>query len=121
MRSCVIYENRKILQYNAIAYSTSLINPLSNLCEVSNILKCNHINSGHILFDLLLSNGENFNRFVAGYYNGIELERESLEIIQISDIEILKVINLFYKGNSDYFKNSALTTSQKCRYFLGRL
>ena len=120
MQNFIIYEDKKIQNYDMIAYSTSFVNPLSDIKELSNELHTEIRKIGYILFDLLLSNGESFNRFVVGYYNGNELERNSLQIIEINDDSTLKDINSFYKENKSYLNKGVLTSSQKYRYALGR-
>ena len=56
-------EYHKHNKYLAVIYSSSYINPFDSIKEINNDMKRNSSKEGFVLFDLLLSNGNNFNRF----------------------------------------------------------
>lgn len=102
-------------KYSAIIYSTSFYNPLENVNDISKDLSHNLFNSCFILFDLLLSNGNSFNRFVEVYFNGKEIEKSSIHIVTINNTSNLSYINSHYKNRFHDINNSILSPSEKLK------
>ena len=114
MRSYNIIYNPKG-KYSAIVYPVSYINPIDDIESISNDLK-KHIPVGsYVLFDLLMSNGDNINRFFEVIYDGSELKTSSLRIINLSD-EQLHVMNMYYRGKTKELSNSILTPRERFRF-----
>jgi hypothetical protein len=55
---------RKYNKYSAVIYSASYVNPFDSIAEITAEIKKHLTGTGFLLFDLLLSNGDSFNRFV---------------------------------------------------------
>lgn len=112
------YEIKRIknIDFSAIVYSISYENPLQDIERIS----CDLLSDFHapcdVLFDLLLSNGEEFNRFALGHFDGRKLIYESLKIIEIEDINLMKQINSYYSGKFNILKNSVLSLHQITKY-----
>lgn len=68
-----------------------------------------------MLFDLLLSNGDNFNRFAEAYYDGSDLSTDSISIADISS-EQLKGLNIYYRGKTKELSKSVLSTKERFRF-----
>lgn len=113
---------QRIDEYNAVAYATSYINPLSNLSETSNELSNKIDGSCNILFDLLLSNGNSYNRFVYCKFDGNTIMRETIDIIDknemkhIYEIEIARHYSNFSEIN---YSNSVLSKHDIGQLFFG--
>lgn len=102
--------------YPIVIYSVPYINPLENIDDISSALsKCN-VKPCNVLFDLLLSNGDEFNRFASGYFDGTKINYNSLEIINLNNCDIIKSINSYYKDNISCLNNGVLTSSQKLKF-----
>lgn len=95
-----------------VVFATSCCNPLSNMDQLSNELSHTIQESCDILFDLLLSNGDSYNRFVMCKFDGTAIVRESIDIINEECLElnyrecITHHYNQFSKVN---YMNSALS------------
>ena len=68
-----------------------------------------------ILVDLLLCNGNNFNRFVKFFFDGNNIDRASIKITKLNQFEE-KDVNEFYKKNRTIIKNGVLTPSEYLKY-----
>ena len=79
-------EYRKYNKYLAVIYSSSNINPFDSIKEINNEMKHNSLKEGFVLFDLLLSNGNNFNRFFEAYFDGQEIKKESITVVVSKEI-----------------------------------
>ncbi len=102
--------------YPIIIYSVSYLNPLEELGKVADALHSCFQEPSQVLFDLLLSNGEESNRFVQGYFDGEKIAYSSLKCISIDNAEELKQINQFYKSKFAYLNNSVLTAKQRFKF-----
>lgn len=102
-------------RYDAIIYANSYISPIQDINEISLELSRLHI-EGVVLFDMLLANGDNFNRFAEVYYDGTQIHLEKMEIIEVYDKCFLNEVNCFYKQNIDLLDNSVLSLSQRFSY-----
>lgn len=111
--SIVYRENKK---YAVVIYSNSYINPIQDLKEISMEIR-KHINTEcPVLFDMLLSNGENFNRFAEAFFDGTEILFESIQVVEMNDLIFLNEINTFYKRNMKALNNSVLSPSERFKY-----
>ena len=106
----------KCNKYSAIVYSVSYINPFEEILDISLEIKKTLSDGGFVLFDLLLSNGDSFNRFAEAYFDGREIKKDSINIISLDNVMELRQINLHYKGCSSELNNSVLTPSERFKY-----
>lgn len=106
----------KYNKYSAVIYSTSYRSPFDSIGSITEELRINLSEAGFILFDLLLSNGDSFNRFVEAYFDGKEIKRDSISVISINDMKQLKQINSHYNGHFDELNNSVLSPSERPKY-----
>ena len=110
----IVYLNDEL--YKVIIYSNSYINPIQYWKEISEEIQKSVNKEVIILFDMLLSNGENFNRFAKAVFDGKEIQFNTIEIINITDEKLLKKINSFYNKKIRILNNSVLTSSQKYKF-----
>ena len=108
---CIDYRNCN--KYNAIVYASSYINPFENLVEINKDISDKVKQKCFILFDLLLTNGDNFNRFVEAYYDGNAIVEDTIKVVSISSE--LEDINSHYKGRNTEVNNSVLSPGEKYR------
>ena len=102
-------------KYSAVIYPVSYLNPIDELSMISKELRNKIPCNSYILFDLLLSNGDNFNRFAEAFYDGNELKDSSINITQISG-EQLHGLNMYYHGRTKDLNNSVLTPRERFKY-----
>lgn len=95
-----------------VVYAISFENPLHDLVDISKELSLIVHSPCDILFDLLLSNGDEFNRFFLGKFDGEKIDFDSLEIYEMKNETLLKKINGFYCGKYNYLRNSILSMRQ---------
>lgn len=103
--------------YEAVICATSYINPVENLSDISKDLK--GTKPGRILFDLLLANSDEFNRFAEGQFNGQKISYSSLRTVKINDQDTLKHTNSFYTQNKQLLNNGILSSGEKLRFARG--
>lgn len=96
-----------------IVYAISFENPLHELDDISKELSLLVHSPCDILFDLLLSNGDEFNRFVLGRFDGTTVDYDSLRVIDLDDTVLVQKINSYYHGKYDYLNNSVLSMRQR--------
>lgn len=106
---------KKYGKYSAVIYPVSYINPLEEINQISKDIKNNLKRGDCVLLDLLLSNGDNFNRFAEFYYNGNEVEMSSVSVIDVSNDE-LQMLNQYYKGRVKELSNSVLSPKERFKY-----
>lgn len=106
----------KCYKYSAVVYSASYINPFESIADITDEMKVNLSNAGFVLFDLLLSNGDSFNRFAEAYFDGHEIKRDTICVVSLNDKKQLKRINSHYRGRTAELNNSVLTPSEKYKY-----
>ena len=99
-------EFTKYDKYSAVIYSTSYVNPFESIEDITADIKKDLAGEGYILFDLLLSNGDCFNRFTEAYYDGHEIKSDSISIVSFDD---KKILNTHYRGRTHELNNSVLT------------
>lgn len=102
-------------KYSAIVYPTSYLNPIEDLQSISVELK-KHLTAGcYVLFDLLLSNGDNFNRFAEAYYDGDDIRTSDISITKIPSGEV-QGLNMYYQGKTKELSKSVLTAKERYRF-----
>ena len=106
-------------KYQAVIYSISYNNPIQDIREISEYIRKQTNIAGYVLFDLLLSNGENFNRFAEGYFDGYEIKYNSLKVVEVHDANTLQDINSYYKKNRQVLNNGIPSPSEKYKYAKG--
>ncbi len=94
-----------------IVFSISEIKPYEELNQLEHELS-NKKFEGNVIFDLLLSNGNNSNRFMEALFDGKKLKRSSFNIINVDKKIKRKSVN-FYKLHLHLIENSILSSSQK--------
>ncbi len=102
-------------KYSAIIYPVSYLNPMEDIQAISVELK-NHLAAGcYVLFDLLLSNGDNFNRFAEVYYDGNDIQTSAVNIAEIPSAEV-KGLNMYYRGKIKELSRSVLSAKERFRF-----
>ena len=71
-----------------IIFSRSYISPLSQYKRIEQELRDKNY-TGPVIFDLLMTNGDEFNRFIEIYFNGTSLDMISTKIVFASDAVIM--------------------------------
>ena len=94
------YEIKQIKStfFSTVVYAISFENPLQELSSISRELTSIIHKPCNVLFDLLLSNGDEFNRFVLGKFDGTNIDYDSLRII---DLENAGFVEITTKKNTD--------------------
>lgn len=116
MKSFVISSEKKD-KYKAVIYATSIYSPFDELEDISEELrKCGVLEAGELLFDLLLSNGNCFNRFVTAHFDGRRINRNSLSVINIEDKELVSAVNCFYTKNLELLSNGVLSRKDYMKF-----
>lgn len=116
MLSYTIESNMQNDKYGVVIYSLSYNNPLHDINSISLSLRQQRTSPSYVLFDLLLSNGVNFNRFVEGYFNGQTITFDSLSIVDIDDRYQIEYINSYYRNNPAVLNKGVLSASEKMRF-----
>lgn len=109
-------EYNKIKKYSAVVYSASYVNPMDEVASISECIKKCVKGEGLILFDLLLSNGNSYNRFAEAIFNGKEIIKESIHVVERIQNEEYKKIDLHYTNRLQELYNSVLTESEINKY-----
>lgn len=95
-----LYQVEMISEQVVVIFCTTYINPISYLPIIEEDLsKINF--SGKIIFDLLLSNGYNSNRFVEADVIEAKVNRRSMKVIDSSTLDecLLGKTHEFYKSH----------------------
>ena len=103
-------------KYSIVVYSVSYINPFVDLNDISNKIKETSPVSGFVLFDLLLSNGDSFNRFAEAYFDGMEIKKGTISVVSLHNEKQLTQINSHFKGRFAELNNSVLSPSERLRF-----
>lgn len=84
-------------KYSYIFYSTSFESSANDKISILKILKEKKIDKGYIVLDLLLSKGNNFNRFVEIYVENTKIQK--IQLLKEVDNEIKNISFEFYLKN----------------------
>ncbi|WP_098466049.1 type II toxin-antitoxin system RnlB family antitoxin [Pseudomonas lurida] len=95
-----------------VVTATSYENPLASLPIIASEMRntC-HSSKEIVLFDLLCSNGEEWNRFASMNYNGTEFEKNTLHIISKCAIpaDFIETQSRFFDKHPEYLLDSVLS------------
>ena len=114
-----LVELLKIDNTNFIVYATSYLNPLSDMWETSREIACVVDKPCQLLFDLLLANGDSYNRYAVCKFDGKDILRDSIDVIEEAkiDVSLINKMKEYYKGlNKSRYANSALS-----KYEIGKI
>lgn len=103
---------QKVNSSTVIIYATSYFNPLSDLEQLSKELNRNIDVSCNLLFDLLLSNGDSYNRFVTCKFDGRKIIRDSIDVIGEECLETTYkniIFDHYNRLSKKNYANSALS------------
>ena len=108
-----IFQNgNKEFQY--VVFSTFFMSPLDFLEEIEEELSIQTNEEKEVIFDLLLSNGNNSNRYGKAIYDGKKFKHGSFEVISIPKDDKLREFSMqYYKEHANYVNNSILSSAQK--------
>ena len=109
----IIY--KKYGKYSAIIYPVSYVSPFEEINQISEDLKKNLKCGDCVLFDLLLSNGDNFNRFAEFCYDGIGINKNLVNVITVPGKD-LKELNQYYKGRVKELSKSVLAPNERFKF-----
>ena len=102
-------------KYSAIVYATSYLNPIEDIRSITMELK-KHLPAGcYVLFDLLLANGDNFNRFAEVYYDGTDIQPCDISIINLPSADV-QGLNMYYRGRTKELSKSVLSKREQFRF-----
>jgi hypothetical protein len=101
-----------------LVLSKTYINPISYLPSIEEKLIASSRN-GKVVFDLLLTNGNAFNRFVETVITNGVIDRKTMKVINIAelDIDVLDRVASYYRQNKSLIEsNQILFDDEKSRY-----
>jgi hypothetical protein len=102
------YRVKKYTDIGYIVYSTSVHNPTDCISEIEReLIKTTY--KGNVIFDLLLANGNNFNRYLTAYFDGINFNSESYQLISNPKDDLKQKSIDFYQKNIELLENSILS------------
>ncbi len=104
--------NTSIARYRCIVFATSYVNPMDQKDALEKDLMRIGI-KGKILFDLLLSHGNNQDRYFEAFFNGEKINEESLKSTKSVSKKIKKLSSDFFLAKQHYLDNSVLSRAQK--------
>lgn len=110
------YEVKKVSDSFVLVLSKSYETPLSYLGYIEEDLNTLEF-TGKVLFDLLLCDGNVYNRFAEGYFKDGEIDYSSMRVVdhvEVSD-SILHASNSFYKANEDLLERSYILLDEDKR------
>lgn len=108
----------KVIELNKSSYDIMVIaesyeSPLESLDEVAEELRKNSYVGKRILFDSLLSIGNNDERFTEAYFED-DFVYDTFAYVKILKGDMIRnMSSLFFKNNSNYLDNSVLTKFQR--------
>ena len=98
--------------YKYVVLATSYENPMDELENIEDELKAKEY-SGRVLFDLLLCNGMNSNRFIEMNFDGNYFDLSSSIIIENPNKFIKEDIHQYLKDKPALLENSVLPEAQR--------
>jgi len=120
MNACYKILETKLKSYTHIIFSISYMNPIDQKEEIEEDLKKIGV-SGKILFDLLLSHGNNPDRFYEASFDGEKINEDSLKAARSISKTIKRLSMGFYREQNHCLENSILSKAQKFLIKSGRL
>ena len=107
------FEIKKIeTKQEYIVLSTSYMSPLDELFDLEEKLHQLEY-KGIIVFDLLLCNGLEQNRFLETFFDGNFIDLSSISILDQVDEKIEEISRSFYRENPHILENGILTDAHK--------
>jgi hypothetical protein len=103
--------------YKYVVFATSYENPVGELDEIEYDLATKKY-SGIVLFDLLLCNGMNSNRYIEMVFDGEHFDIFTSRVLKKPSEMIEEFINQYLKNKPLLLQNSVLPNAQ--RYLLQR-
>jgi len=97
--------------YKFIVLAISYVNPVDELDEIEKELYNKRFN-GKVLFDLLLCNGINKNRYVEINFNGERFDTSSLKLIESITRSSKEIVSEYFKEHPIYIESSVLPKAQ---------
>lgn len=94
-----------------VVTATSYENPLSSLSIIASEMRNTyHASKEIVLFDLLCSNGKEWNRFASINYNGTDFEKNTFNIVSVCDIpaDLIETQTRFFEVHPEYLLDSVL-------------
>lgn len=110
------YEIRPMSDGFVVVLSTTFETPLDYAGEIASCLNAMGF-AGTMLFDLLLCNGNVYNRFVKGTFKDGEIDYSSMKVIdhvEISDA-VLDISTSFYRANKALLEKSYILLDEDKR------
>lgn len=101
--------------YDFLLFSINYWNPLSDLSSLENRLRKITTKPCTILVDLLLCNGDCFNRFVEVFFDGISIHRQNIRVVSLNEDQKQKM-DAFYKNRKELIENSVLSKKEQENY-----
>lgn len=100
-------------EYKYLVISTSLETPLTHLNDIAAQFSC-QTNDFKVVFDLLLSMGNNSERFIEAQYDGDTKHIGFFNVVKVDKKNTLrKITSEYYKDNACFLENSVLNSQQK--------
>lgn len=112
MDRIVVRELNSSLEYRYIVYPTTYINPLARMGTLNMQLEDQNLDASWILFDLLLCNGDNYNRFAKAYYDGTKVDTVSIELVEDISSDDIKMIEQYYSEDKTTLKKGVLVPGE---------
>ncbi|TGG86991.1 type II toxin-antitoxin system RnlB family antitoxin [Geotoga petraea] len=107
MKNYLIKKNNQGF-YDYLIFATNFESPLNNLLEIEKELSKKNF-EGKVLFDLLISNGDEHNRYIESYFDGNNFDHEKFKIVSV-DNKIQNISTNFFKKHTKLFENSVLSS-----------
>lgn len=101
--------------YAAVVRAVSYIHPFEDINKISDELKENVPEGSSILFDLLLCNGDEINRFFESISDKNGMVMKDLRRVELP-AESVALLNKYYHGRVKELSNSILTKRQQAKF-----
>lgn len=114
-----LYQIDKVSDQVVLIFCTTYVNPISCLPSIEkDLIKINF--SGKAIFDLLLSNGCNSNRFVAVDVREAQVDRMSMKVVDFSSLDksLIDRTYDFYKAHPDLVSKNHILLDEEKYYLL---
>ncbi len=104
----------KVSTTTAIVFANSYVNTISFLPRIEEQLASMNF-SGEVIFDLLFSNGNAFNRIAVSNAVRGKVDRKAFRIVSLSSLEevVLEKIKAFYESNSALLESNFILSDQE--------
>lgn len=110
------YRMRKIDdgQFGYVVYSANYANPLEQRRVIEGELARKKF-SGYVVFDLLLTVGDEDNRFSTLFFDGERFDMDTFSVVNSIENSIRRKSAKFYVNNKDIFESSILSRLTRFR------